>query len=203
MALIENTDGRLESREQSAAFGIDFQNADRFNLDYGAFYELLPAPFRIAPGVTLPAGGYRYGDVRIGFTRAQLHRVSGSATLEHGTFYNGDKTTFGVSSGRVNLATRFSVARATTRSRAATIMTNCLAAPATGTTSWTARPASVGASSAAADRSIWATAGLAADVMSNWEPPGVTTTAPYTSRSVIARVAAVLVPVSAGRAAVV
>ena len=109
VALVEDGSGRLESREQSAAFGVDFQNADRFNLDYGAFYELLPAPFRIASGVTLPAGGYRYSDLRIGFTRAQLHRISGSVSAEHGTFYNGHKTTFGVSSGRVNLATRVSV----------------------------------------------------------------------------------------------
>ena len=109
VALIENGDGRLESREQSAAFGIDFQNADRFNLDYGAFYELLPAPFRIASGVTLPAGGYRYSDIRIGFTRAQLNRISGGVSAEHGTFYNGHKTTVGVSGGRVNLAARFSV----------------------------------------------------------------------------------------------
>jgi hypothetical protein len=109
VTLSEDGDGRLESREQSAAFGIDFQNADRFNLDYGAYYELLPAPFRIASDVTLPAGGYRYSDVRVGFTRAQLNRISGSVSAEHGTFYNGHKTTVGVSGGRVNLVTRFSV----------------------------------------------------------------------------------------------
>jgi hypothetical protein len=56
VTLSEDGDGRLESREQSAAFGIDFQNADRFNLDYGAYYELLPAPClgRHAPGRRVP-----------------------------------------------------------------------------------------------------------------------------------------------------
>jgi hypothetical protein len=107
--VIENGSGHLESREQSAAFGIDFQNADRFSLDYGGYYELLPAPFRIAPGVTLPAGGYRYHDTRLSFTRAQLHKISGTVSAEYGPFYNGHKTTLGASGGRVNLATRLSV----------------------------------------------------------------------------------------------
>jgi hypothetical protein len=109
VALIENGDGRLESREQSAAFGIEFQNADRINLEYGRLYEFLPAPFRIASGVTLPVGRYDFDNVRIGFNRAALNRVSGSFSAEHGTFYNGRKTTIGVSGGRVNVAKRLSV----------------------------------------------------------------------------------------------
>ena len=109
VALIENGGGRLESREQSAAFGIEFQNADRFSLEYGRIYEFLPAPFRIASGVTLPVGRYDFDNVRIGFNRAALNRVSGNLSAEHGTFYNGHKTTIGVSSGRVNLARRLSV----------------------------------------------------------------------------------------------
>ena len=57
MALIENTGGRLESREQrSAEFGIEFQNANNFSLGYGDIYEFLPVPFRIATVVTLPVG---------------------------------------------------------------------------------------------------------------------------------------------------
>jgi hypothetical protein len=140
VALIENSDGRLESREQSAAFGIDFQNADRFNLDYGAFYELLPAPFRIASGVTLPAAGYQYSDVRVGFTRAQLNPISGSVSVEHGTFYNGHKTTFGVSSGRVNLATRFSVEPTYSINRVELVQGSFTTHLAGARTTWTPTP---------------------------------------------------------------
>jgi hypothetical protein len=140
VALIENGGGRLESREQSAAFGIDFQNADRFNLDYGAFYELLPAPFRIASDVTLPAGGYRYADVRVGFTRAQLNPISGSLSVEHGTFYNGHKTTFGVSSGRVNLATRFSVEPTYSINRVELVQGSFTTHLAGARTTWTPTP---------------------------------------------------------------
>ena len=109
IALIEDGGGHLESRERSAAFGIEFQNADRFSLEYGGFYEFLPAPFRIASDVTLPVGRYDFHNVRLGFNRAQLHRVSGNLSAEYGTFYDGHKTTLGVGSGRVNLGTRFSV----------------------------------------------------------------------------------------------
>jgi hypothetical protein len=140
VTLTEDGDGRLESREQSAAFGIDFQNADRFNLDYGGYYELLPAPFRIASDVTLPAGGYRYRDVRLGFTRAQLNPISGSVSVEHGTFYNGHKTTFGVSSGRVNLATRFSVEPTYSINRVELVQGSFTTHLAGARATWTASP---------------------------------------------------------------
>ena len=109
IALIEDGSGRLQSRERSADFGIEFQNADRLSLAYSGSYEFLPAPFRVASGVTLPVGGYDFDTVRLGFNRAQQHRVSGNLSAEYGTFYNGNKATLGVSSGRVNLATRISV----------------------------------------------------------------------------------------------
>jgi hypothetical protein len=109
VALVENAGGRLESREQSVAFGIEFQNADRFTLEYGSVYEFLLAPFRIASGVTLPVGRYNFDNVRMGFNRAALNRISGNLSAEYGTFYNGHKTTVGISSGRINMARRLSV----------------------------------------------------------------------------------------------
>jgi hypothetical protein len=140
LALIEDGAGRLESREQSAAFGVDFQNADRFNVDYGAFYELLPSPFRIASAITLPAGGYRYRNARVGFTRAQLHRVSGTLSAEYGTFYNGHKTTVGVSGGRMNLATRLSVEPTYSVNRVELAQGSFTAHLAGARATWTATP---------------------------------------------------------------
>jgi hypothetical protein len=105
----ENTAGHLESRSQNADFAIEFQNADRFNVGYNGFYEYLPAPFRIAPGVTLPVGGYPFESVGMSFTGAQRRPVSGTVAVERGTFYNGHKTTLDLAGGRVNLGPRFSV----------------------------------------------------------------------------------------------
>ena len=54
---IENGAGMLETREQKATFGIDFENSDVFRLDYTRTYEFLPDVFEISPGVQLPVGG--------------------------------------------------------------------------------------------------------------------------------------------------
>ena len=106
---IENTRGRLETREHEAEFGIEFQNADRFNITYGNTYEFLPAPFRIATGVAIPVGGYTFDNVRVGFNRAQRRRASANVFVEHGTFFNGHKTTIGAGNGRINFTPQISV----------------------------------------------------------------------------------------------
>ena len=109
VTLIEDGAGRLESREQSADVGIEFQNADRFSLEYTRFYEFIPSPFLLPSGVTLPIGGYGFDSVRVSFNRSLQHRLSGNLFAEYGTFYNGHKTEIGVSGGRLNLSTRVSV----------------------------------------------------------------------------------------------
>jgi hypothetical protein len=108
VSLIENGAGQLESREQSAEFDVDFQNADRFVAEYTGSYELLRAPFRIAPRVTLPVGGYDFDNMRLQFNRSGQHRVAGNLSVEYGTFYNGHRTAAGLSGGRVNFSSRVS-----------------------------------------------------------------------------------------------
>ena len=67
---------------------------------YTDAYEFLPRPFQIAPGVTLPVGGYDFANLRAGFNFGKQRPVSGNVSVEQGTFYNGHKTTFAVSGGR-------------------------------------------------------------------------------------------------------
>jgi hypothetical protein len=105
----ENGAGRLETREQQGEFGIDFQNADRFTATYTATYEFLPAPFRIARGLTLPVGGYNFGMFAVQYARANRQRISGTLNLQTGTFYDGRKTAVSLTSGRVNFGPRFSI----------------------------------------------------------------------------------------------
>jgi hypothetical protein len=109
MAYIENGAGRLETRERDADFAIDFHNSDRFEVAYGDTYEYLSQPFRIAPGVVLPVGGYDFASVRTAFISGQQRRISGNLSAEYGTFYNGHKTTVGISRGRLNLTSQLSV----------------------------------------------------------------------------------------------
>ena len=106
---IEDGDRRLESRDASAAFNIDFQNADSFTVTYTDTFEFLPRPFRIAPGVRLPVGDYTFRKTRVAFNMGQQHRFRINTAAEYGTFYNGHKTTLNLSGGRLGFTPQLSV----------------------------------------------------------------------------------------------
>jgi len=106
---IANTGGRLESRSLEGDFEIQLQNTDKFSLGVTDNYEFLPVPFRIASGVTLPVGGYDFRSGRVGYNFGRQRNLSGNISFDYGTFYNGHKTTFALSSGRVNFGPQLSV----------------------------------------------------------------------------------------------
>ncbi len=108
LAYVENGAGLVETRERDAEFAIEFQNADRFRVNYNGTYEFLPAPFRIATGVTLPVGGYAFDAISVGFNRAPRQRLSGNVGVEYGTFYNGRRTTVSLASGRATFTPQLS-----------------------------------------------------------------------------------------------
>ena len=101
--------GMLETRENQGRFGIEFESSDQFNVTYTRSYEFLEQPFRIAPGVTIPVGGYGFQDVQTGFTFGQQRRLSGRVSVQHGSFFSGDKTTVGLNQGRLELTQQFSL----------------------------------------------------------------------------------------------
>ena len=84
--------GRLESRQDTAGFRTEFQNGDNLNLNYERNYELLEVPFRIAPGVTIPVGGYSFGQARASYQLGTQRSVSGTVSVGRGTFYTGTQT---------------------------------------------------------------------------------------------------------------
>jgi hypothetical protein len=106
---IENGGGRLETRERSAEFALEFLNADRLSIGYNNLYERLPRPFRIAPGVVLPVGGYDFDNVEIGFAMGTQRRSGANFLFERGEFYNGHRTALSASRGRVQLTSQLSV----------------------------------------------------------------------------------------------
>ncbi len=109
VAHIENTRGRLETREQIGEFAVEFQNADRVSVAYQRQYEYLPRPFTIASGVTLPVGSYAFDFVRAGWEMGAQRRTSANLLLERGTFYDGRRTAFTASRGRLSLNARLAV----------------------------------------------------------------------------------------------
>ena len=106
---IEDTDGRVETRELNGEFGIELQSSDRITVGYTGVYEFLPRPFRIAPDVVLPIGGYDFGVLRTSVNFGQHRRLYGSLTAEHGTFFDGQRTTLGVRRGRIRVTPKFSL----------------------------------------------------------------------------------------------
>jgi hypothetical protein len=106
---VENGAGRLETRERGGEFAIEFHNTDRLSVGYGDVYEFLPRPFPIAADVVLPAGGYRFRTLELGFNMGLQRRSGANLGFEHGTFYNGHRTTFRAARGRVSLTNQLAV----------------------------------------------------------------------------------------------
>ena len=101
--------GLLETREQVARFGIEFENSDGFDVFYTRSYEFLKQPFRIAPEVVLPVDGYDFQQVEVSFAFGAQRPFAGSLGVVRGSFYGGDKTTVNLARGRLEITPRLSL----------------------------------------------------------------------------------------------
>ncbi|MGE3510324.1 MAG: DUF5916 domain-containing protein [Vicinamibacterales bacterium] len=109
IAYIENTRGRLETRDIDVETAIEYQNGDRPQFAFSRTYEFLPNPFTISTGVTLPSAGYEFTTYRFAHNLGNQRRLSGLFSFERGSFYGGTKTSYGWARGRVFLTPQFSV----------------------------------------------------------------------------------------------
>ncbi len=100
--------GVLETRKTNLRFGIDFQNSDRWNVDYTRSLEFLAEPFEISDGVIIPVGGYSFQDVRTTYTLGLQRRLSGRLSFRTGSFFSGDRTEAS-SDGRLRMTTNLAV----------------------------------------------------------------------------------------------
>ncbi|MGE0394454.1 MAG: DUF5916 domain-containing protein, partial [Vicinamibacterales bacterium] len=106
---IRNGEGRRDFLVGSGEFSVEMQNADRYTVGVDRTYEYIPRPFVIAPGVTVPVGGYDYRIVRATAGFGQQRRVSAQFGIEHGTLYGGSRTTLTISRGRYQFSPRLAV----------------------------------------------------------------------------------------------
>jgi hypothetical protein len=106
---IANPDGRLESRDANLSYSVQFQNGDSLGLSTGRSYEYLPSPFAIAPAVTLPVGGYGFGDVTASMSFGNQRKLSGQTSVTTGSFYDGHRTTLALNGSRIELSPRVSL----------------------------------------------------------------------------------------------
>jgi hypothetical protein len=107
--LVTDTTGRLESRQAAGRFLVEKQNSDMITIVAASKYEFLAKPFTVAPGVTIPVGGYPFSDVTATYGFGQQRRLSGSLALQAGHFYNGDITAASFSTGRFAIRKNWSL----------------------------------------------------------------------------------------------
>ena len=69
---------------------VGFYDGGRIGPELDIYHEDLSAPFTIAPGVTLPAGGYDYAQLGFDFETNQSAPVSVTFRGDFGPFYNGN-----------------------------------------------------------------------------------------------------------------
>ena len=106
---IDNGSGVLQTQIADGEFAIELQNSDRFSAGISETFERLFQPFVIPPEGRIPAGEYRFTVGRATYLFGQQRPVSGTLAIEHGGFYNGERTSVAFTRTRVNLSARFSL----------------------------------------------------------------------------------------------
>ena len=107
----------VETREPVGRFGIEFENSDQLDVTHTQTYDFLKQPFEIVPDVVIPAGGYDFHNTGATYSFGSQRRLSGNLGFEHGTFYNGTKTTVTIGGsgrgafggGRVEITSKLSL----------------------------------------------------------------------------------------------
>jgi hypothetical protein len=100
---ITSTAGQVQNKTYTGEFAVDFQNSDHANIKYSDFYEYLPVPLTLGPGVRVPLGAYTYHTVLVGYNFGpQRFWFTTNTSLEYGTFYGGHKTSAIITGGAVS-----------------------------------------------------------------------------------------------------
>jgi hypothetical protein len=105
---ITDTGGHLESRETQLQFQTALANSDQGTIEYTQNYEFLPEAFEISKGITLPVGGYTFDNLKAQYGFGPQRQVSGTVTVNRGTFYDGDRTSAEYS-GKVQFGSRLTL----------------------------------------------------------------------------------------------
>ena len=88
-------------------FWVEMQSGDVWTLEATRYLDRPTREFSIG-GVSIPAGDYRFQDVRGTLDLSTRRRVIGSLTLARGSFYQGRRTEAGYR-GRIEVSPRLSV----------------------------------------------------------------------------------------------
>jgi len=107
--LVTDTTGRRETRATTGRVILEQQNSDMVTVVAANRYEFLARPFTVAPGVTIPVGGYTFTDVTASYGFGQQRRMSGLLTAQSGQFYNGTLNAVSFGTGRFAIRSNWSL----------------------------------------------------------------------------------------------
>jgi hypothetical protein len=97
-SVIEDLQGRLETRWVEGGLAIGFLDGGSLALSHQDRFERLAAPTAIA-GATVQPGDYRFGETGIQYQSSGARPLAGSASITVGDFYDGRRTSFGLRAG--------------------------------------------------------------------------------------------------------
>jgi hypothetical protein len=98
----------IANRTIDGSFGIEFHSGDQASVQFVDDYERIPQAFRIAPGVTIPVGGYRNHNVTASYSLANQRLIAGRLTVSTGDLYGGRRREASYS-GRIAPAPQFAI----------------------------------------------------------------------------------------------
>jgi hypothetical protein len=105
----ESGAGRLETREQTGKFDVEFESSDQFTLEATRVLERLEEPFLVGRDLTIPDGAYAFAHLKASYEFGSHRKISGTASLQHGEFFDGTLTSLGVSRTRVVVSNHLSL----------------------------------------------------------------------------------------------
>jgi hypothetical protein len=86
------TSGKLETRNQEATTGIQFENNGSVNFTVDQTLDTLVRPFAIRPNIAIPIGQYNYRRYTASVNSGSNRRVQLTGNTSWGEFWNGDNT---------------------------------------------------------------------------------------------------------------
>jgi len=87
-----NHQGALDSRTSDAQFAAAFNDTSALSVDVAHDYDRLTDPWRLGNGI-VPAGEYEWNTVSASYMSNSSLRVAGTAGIQAGSYYSGNKTT--------------------------------------------------------------------------------------------------------------
>jgi len=103
-----NSRNEVETQQEQGSFRLELHRGDNFSADVFRNLEVVARPFRVAEGLVVPPGSYRFYEGAVGVQLGPQRRVGGAFALRAGGFHTGDRVSLSYA-GRAEASPRFSI----------------------------------------------------------------------------------------------